>query len=352
MASADDGSSSGITDTASDSDDTSDQEAVRSKSDHQQEKACRYYNSGYCRDGKNCRFLHYCKYALKGTCTKGTNCEFTHPQGRKAVLGGNQKTERKHTSGAATTLTDGRFYQWQLKYKNDWKDVINDHIIEAQFSLPHIRGIKLYNTPYGVVNIDFKKMRVYGKRLKVRRLDDGKTTWLWYCNIGHKWVKYDGKDSKGNPIPAKSSDIEQKFQANPMGSFIFIIGTDTLEIQYNAMQQVSTRKKRKVTRRPMYRQPQARATAAGGISPPNHFIYSQAQTPQWQYKGNHGKWRVFKKTGVCSTSSDDIEKEYQQNPSGSMIFTIQGQTYKLDFGTMTQMNLSTTHSREVRRVLS
>lgn len=46
-------------------------------------------------------------------------------------------------------LTDGRYYQWQLRGKGDWKDIENDHILEAQYSLPHTKSIKIYNTQYG-----------------------------------------------------------------------------------------------------------------------------------------------------------------------------------------------------------
>lgn len=47
------------------------------------------------------------------------------------------------------TLTDGRFYQWQLDDGNTWMDLEHDHVIEAQYSLPHTKGMKIYNTPYG-----------------------------------------------------------------------------------------------------------------------------------------------------------------------------------------------------------
>lgn len=39
---------------------------------------CRYYNSGGCRDGSKCLYLHICKYALKGNCRNGSNCSLSH----------------------------------------------------------------------------------------------------------------------------------------------------------------------------------------------------------------------------------------------------------------------------------
>lgn len=59
---------------------------------------------------------------------------------------------------------------------------------------------KAYSTSLSVclsvcraVSIDFNRMRVYGKSLRVRRLDDGNTVWQWYCLLRHKWIKYGDK---------------------------------------------------------------------------------------------------------------------------------------------------------------
>lgn len=43
---------------------------------------------------------------------------------------------------------------------------------------------------YRAVSIDFNRMRVRGKSLRMRRLDDGNTEWNWYCTLGRKWKKY------------------------------------------------------------------------------------------------------------------------------------------------------------------
>jgi len=130
-------------------------------------------------------------------------------------------------------LTDGRFYQWQLCAGDVWLDVGNDHILEAQYSLPHTKGIKIYNTPYGwgvqnvaskhsrgedaqkqladlalslslslcrAVSMDFNRMRVIKKSLRVRRLDDGTTVWVWYCTLRRKWTKYGDKVDGGQRV--------------------------------------------------------------------------------------------------------------------------------------------------------
>ncbi|XP_036978405.1 uncharacterized protein si:ch211-244b2.4 [Acanthopagrus latus] len=314
---------------------------------------CRYYNKGGCRDGARCSYLHVCRYALTGNCRYGT--EF--PQ-----------------------LTDGRYHQWQLNDGRGWKSIDNDHIIEAQYCLPHSKSIKIYNTPYGAVSIDFNRMKVYGKDLKVRRLDDGNTVWLWYCTLRRKWHKYGEKDSRGNTNPVKCSDIERKFQSNPKSSFTFNIGSETLEIKFREMRQVGQNRKRKVTRRPSYRPQQAAAgsgwpaciftaiTATSSVNRLYHHcaallltIVSQVAAalsnvslgtkPKWQFEGNSSAWHDYRPRTECSVTSEDIERKYQQNPNGSMVFKVNGHSYKLDFGEMKQINLKTQRSRKIQRVL-
>ncbi|XP_041636910.1 uncharacterized protein si:ch211-244b2.4 [Cheilinus undulatus] len=310
---------------------------------------CKYYNSGGCRDGNRCRYLHVCKYALKGNCRNGSSCELSHPGGGRASSGA-----RNRSASQEPKLTDGRHFQWQLKDGNNWMAIDNDHIIEAQYSLPHTKSIKIYNTPFGAVSIDFKRLKVYGKRLRVRRLDDGNTEWIWYCTLRRKWMKYGDKDSKGKLGPIKSADIEKKYQSNPTSSYTFNIGAETFEIRFREMQQVGQKGKRKVTRRPLYRHQQ---TAAAGVSEATSALqnFSVGTKPEWQFEGDSGAWHTFKKRRGTSTestiSSEDIERKYQQNPSDSLVFTVHGHSYKLDLGAMTQTNQRTRRSRRIRRVL-
>ncbi|XP_033470153.1 uncharacterized protein LOC117248988 isoform X1 [Epinephelus lanceolatus] len=318
---------------------------------------CKYYNQGKCKDGDKCSYLHFCKYALTGTCRNGSKCKLKHPRGGRESSGATNGASNRSTS-RDPKLTDGRIYQWQLNDGNGWMDVSNDHVLESQYSLPHTKSIKIYNTPYGAVSIDFNRMRVYGKSLRVRRLDDGKTVWIWYCTLGRKWIKYGDKDAKGNPSPAKSSDIEQKFQSNPTSSYTFSIGPETFEIRFKDMRQVTAKRKRKVTRRPQYRQKPAGAGAGAVVSEAAAALQnvSVGTKPQWQFEGDSGAWHAFKhrQSGTqteCSVTSDDIERKYNQNPNGSMTFKVKGHSYKLDFGAMMQTNLKTKHTRKIRRVL-
>uniref|UniRef100_A0A3P9MXV0 Si:ch211-244b2.4 n=1 Tax=Poecilia reticulata TaxID=8081 RepID=A0A3P9MXV0_POERE len=275
---------------------------------------CKYYNRGGCKNGASCSYLHVCKYFLTGSCRYGSSCKLNHnPQ-----------------------LTDGRPYQWQINGGNGWKDVENDHIIEAQYSLPHTKSIKIYNTPYGAVCIDFIKIRVYGKNLKVRRLDDGNAVWNWYCTLSRKWRKY-GDKVDGNPGPVKSSDIERKFQSNPKSSFTFTAGVETFQIKFPGDSKLWFCYFRA-------------ALLVGSFQ-----TLSVGTKPQWQFEGKGGNWHSFKHrvstSSDCSITSDDIESKYQLNPTDTMKFKINGQPYKLDFGAMIQINQTNNHKRKIRRVL-
>ncbi|XP_069571906.1 protein mono-ADP-ribosyltransferase PARP12 [Brachyistius frenatus] len=297
---------------------------------------CRFYNSGGCKKGSSCNYLHVCKFALKGNCRNGSRCSLNHPED------GSRRSSYQ-TPPSASKLTDGRRYQWQLKNGSGWKNIDNDHVIEAQYSLPHTKSIKMYNTQYGAVSVDFNKMKVYGKDLRVRRLDDGNTVWNWYCIMRHKWIKYGTKGLRGN---VTSSDIEKKFQRNPTGSFTFDIGAKNFEIDFKAMQQTG-QKKRKVTRRPVYREKKAGSGASG--------FSTLRQEAEWEFEGNRGAWYKFKhRTNTpteCSITSADIEKKYQQNPCNSMQFQVSGNSHKLDLGAMIQTNLRTGKTRRIRRVV-
>ncbi|KAF0029778.1 hypothetical protein F2P81_018883 [Scophthalmus maximus] len=319
---------------------------------------CKYYNKGHCREGDRCLYLHVCKFALRGNCRHGSRCKLKHPRGRRQSSPTSSGASERSTS-REIKITDGRCYQWQLNDGTDWKDVDNDHIIEAQYCLPHSKSIKIYNTPYGAVTIDLDRMRVCGKSLRVRRLDDGNTVWTWFCTLSHKWIKYGDKDSKGNVIPVKSSDIEQQFQSDPSSSFTFNVGADTLEIKFREMRQVSTNRVRKVARRPLYRQRQAgagkRATKriskmlllqsfSSGLSFAECFSEHQTtmavQGIRWsmvrlqtQVSGKHYEWQLSDGRQWLTIDNDHvIETHYcQPGAKGITIDTdIQGQVF-IDF---------------------
>uniref|UniRef100_A0A672GAS2 Uncharacterized LOC115404517 n=1 Tax=Salarias fasciatus TaxID=181472 RepID=A0A672GAS2_SALFA len=314
---------------------------------------CKFYNDGGCRDGSHCRYLHVCKFHLQGRCRYGNACKLSHSvggggRGGRGGGGGGEGRVGGGGGGRAPLLTDGRPFQWQLKSRDGWKDIENDHVIEAQYSLPHSKSIKIYNTAYGAVSIDFSQVRVIGKNLQVRRLDDGSSTWSWFCILRKKWIKYGEKDAKGQGSPVSSLDIERKYQSDPTGSFSFSVGGSRVEIRFREMVQMGQSRKRRVTRRPQFRYKQT----GGGNAPAMPAIanLSLGSKPQWQFKGDSG-WHVFRDRPGCSITTTDIEARFEQNPRGSLTFTVNGQNYKLDFGAMSQTNLKTQHRRAIRRVM-
>ncbi|KAM3587660.1 uncharacterized protein V6R79_011258 [Siganus canaliculatus] len=223
-----------------------------------------------------------CRYYRRGNCRNGNDCPYWHGP-RNA--GGGSSSRLQTEEEQAPLLTDGRCYQWQLKAGGVWKDIENDHVIEAQYSLPNTKSIKLYNTPYGAVSISFSRMRVFGKQLGVRRLEDGNTQWIWYCLLGRKWSKYENKDSQGRTSLVKNADIERKYRSNPSGSFTFNHDSKTLEIKFKDMQQVGRKKKRRVARRPVFRQ--------NAVPLPSFSRLSLRATPQWEFEGKGGQWHKF-----------------------------------------------------------
>ncbi|XP_016343361.1 poly [ADP-ribose] polymerase 12 isoform X1 [Sinocyclocheilus anshuiensis] len=334
-------------DTDSEADRDSGSESEEDAQTSSKRNVCMNYNRGHCRYGDKCRNEHICNDFLKDSCKFGAGCRLNHNvQSSSSRQGG-----RRSIPSSAEIETDEEFdgpYKWQLNIGKGWKNISNDHILEAQYSLPNIKGIKIYNTQAGVISIDFTKMRVLQKtNIKVRRMSANDTEWLWYYRGDHCWYQY---GEKGKASPIQSSKLEKKYQNNRRGSVKFTVDSTQYEISFKEMLQrnLPTGRKRRVRRRPKY-EPSPNGGLRGITSQlKNMFSPSTNKTPEWQFKGKN-QWYTFNNTGGCSVSSADIERCYQQNQT-TMNFTVSSDSYTLDFAKMSQVNQKTKAERKVRRV--
>ncbi|XP_026778534.1 protein mono-ADP-ribosyltransferase PARP12 isoform X2 [Pangasianodon hypophthalmus] len=345
--------------------DTDSQSNFDSDSDSASPQVCIYYNKGHCRKGTKCPDLHVCKYSLKGNCRYGASCRRSHiaspncpsAQTNQEKRSRGRKTqshrERSRSSSSDSDTDRSKPYRWQLDLGNGWEDVANDYVLEAQFSRPNTKGIRIYNTPCGALSIDFTSMRILKKgNLRVRRKGSRHSDWLWYYRGDHGWYLYGKKDAKGNVSPVSSTKLESEFQKDPRGTVHFTINSTNYEIRFKNMHQknLSTGHNRRIRRRPKYVSPQV-----GGVNTVTNMFKSMwpsssKKTPLWQFSGRGGNWHSFTVRDSCSVSSADIEAEFQRNPQGSMHFTANGDQYTLNFSRMIQTNQRTQATRNIRRV--
>uniref|UniRef100_A0A8C9UAJ9 Si:ch211-244b2.4 n=1 Tax=Scleropages formosus TaxID=113540 RepID=A0A8C9UAJ9_SCLFO len=261
-------------------------------------------------------------------------------------------------------------YRWQLNDGSGWMDVANDHIIEAQYSRPNTKGMTLYNTTYGAISIDFDKMKVRKTdSLRIRRRNSDKVTWMWYYRGDREWQWfYSSQDSKGKRSPVKSAHIEKEFQKSRTGIFSFSIDATNYTIAFKGTRkrdhQTLARERyfpeslvtsfRKQAHLPgcdviqnavRSHLPQAVLSSHQEAA---HCIVSRARSlssspllfwPQLLCHGlfstaDHRCCAFFQQQGTnteCSVCSSDMEAKYQQNPTGSMDFSVSSFRYRLNF---------------------
>uniref|UniRef100_W5NDF9 Si:ch211-244b2.4 n=1 Tax=Lepisosteus oculatus TaxID=7918 RepID=W5NDF9_LEPOC len=315
-------------------------------------KPCRYYNNSGCKRGRNCTYLHICKYFFQGHCKYGKRCHLSH----SAEEDNSDHTFKRPTEGDTRSSGErprNKSYQWQIRKGSRWLDINKDWIIEAQYSLPEVKGLRLYNTKYGRISIDFGEMKVRGKDLGIRRqgfTDPQPTTWLWYYRGDTAWHPCGEQNSN---CSVTSKDIEREYQKNKRGSFRFSVGSKGYVINFKV---VRSRTLSRNTSRTHRRVPQVEMEVQGGaqLSLLRHNLLAPGDTEEhgWYFFDNR-RWYEFGTQAMpnsnSSVCSSDVEQQYNLNPRGSCNFTVGNESYCLNFTTMTQTNLSTGTQRRVRR---
>ncbi|XP_033880594.1 uncharacterized protein LOC117414871 [Acipenser ruthenus] len=158
------------------------------------------------------------------------------------------------------------------------------------------------------------------------------------------WTEYKTNNACGVVCSITSDDIEQSYQQNPQGQLQFTAGQFSYMLDCSGMFQVNNTlgTKRKVRRILCRNQQKSMVNTLQNTS-----------NCTWLFLNINGTWEEYRQTlngGICSVSSEDIEMNYQQNPLGTMNFTAGKFSYILDFSAMTQKNLRTTKTRQVRRL--
>lgn len=160
----------------------------------------------------------------------------------------------------------------------------------------------------------------------------GVVAYRWeFMGDREQWTEY-----QAHVCSFDSAAIERHFQLNQQGKLHFRINRYSYTLDFSSMHQVNNDIG---TRRAV------RRTPTHGIQ----LNSSSGTQAQWQFLDVNGAWTDYSKR-KCSISSQEIEFQYQLNPSGTMKFSTSSFSYELSFSAMTQRNLSTGTTRAVRRL--
>ncbi|XP_047431549.1 LOW QUALITY PROTEIN: uncharacterized protein si:ch211-244b2.3 [Mugil cephalus] len=143
-----------------------------------------------------------------------------------------------------------------------------------------------------------------------------------------EWIEY-----QPHVCSLDSAAIETQHQLNPQGQLHFNVNNRySYTLDFSRMCQINN----KIGTRRAVRRIQQN---------------SSGTVPRWQFQDVDGVWKDYSKGfRQCSSSSQDIELQYQLNPSGTMTFTTNNFSYEINFTAMTQRNRSTNTTRPVRRL--
>ncbi|TNM91667.1 uncharacterized protein LOC130518996 isoform X1 [Takifugu flavidus] len=235
-------------------------------------------------------------------------------------------------------LVTSKHFEWQAFINGRWVPIENDYVIEAHYTQPGAKQIKL-NTSSGCVCVDFDLL--HGTNMtsqcspNIRRtcnLPPGQTEDMaWYFRDNQLWKEY-GRQSSGTfPSSVSSKDIELQFLQNPQGSISFTVGSTGYTLDFASMSQINitTGMARNVRRRPKLQ---------------------SLGAPRWQFLDFDGVWKDYSRDyNRCNVASCDIELLYRQNLQ-KMSFATWSFEYEISFTSMTQQNLETNTMRKIRRL--
>ncbi|XP_026182572.1 uncharacterized protein LOC113142040 [Mastacembelus armatus] len=223
---------------------------------------------------------------------------------------------------------------------------VSSRDVEHQFALSP-QGLFSFTVGSTAYTLDFSAMTqtnsITGLRRNVRRRPKSTSnTGSLYstASSSYKW-EFMGDEGQWTEYQAHicsfdSAAIEREFQLNPQGQLHFQIKRFSYTLDFSRWCQVNNNigTKRTVRR---------------NINNGSQQSSSSSTLPRWQFQDIDGIWKDYS-TSQCSISSQDIELQYQQNPSGTMNFSTKRFKYELNFSAMTQRNLSTNTARSVRRI--
>ncbi|XP_034381698.1 uncharacterized protein si:ch211-244b2.3 [Cyclopterus lumpus] len=302
---------------------------------------------------------HYCQPGAKGItihmCHKQVHIDFDKLETQTAGLG----VQRLSLLPLGQTEDVG----WYFRDDQLWREYgstssgtssssVGSGDVERQFAL-NPRGTFSFTVGSTGYTLDFSTMTqtncVTGLRRNVRRrpkftsntgsvhassvsssqLTDGGYKWEFMGDEG-KWTEYEA-----HICSFDSAAIERHFQQNPQGQLHFRIKRHSYMLDFSKMCQVNDK---------LGTERAARRTADDG----SQRNSSSGTGPRWQFQDNGGIWKDYSEGS--SISSQDIELQYRQNPSGTVMFTTKSFSYELNLSAMSQKNLSTSTSRPVRRL--
>ncbi|KAM4570360.1 uncharacterized protein PAE49_009528 isoform 2-T3 [Odontesthes bonariensis] len=254
--------------------------------------------------------------------------------------------------GFQDTGVNGKHYEWQMLFGNQWRRIENDHVIETHYCHPGAKEISI-NTSQGQVFIDFDKLETRNAAVKVQRLSflpQGQTEDIgWYFRDDQLWREYGSQSSNVMTSSISSKDIEQHFTLHPRGTLSFTVGSTGYTLDFSTMTQTNhnTNLRRNVRRRPKFNFNTASLPSTPGVPAASPLLLSDGHY-KWEFMGDEGQWTEYQ-SQICSFDSDAIERQYQLNQQGQLHFRTKKFSYTLDFSTMRQVNNDIGTTRAVRR---